>query len=138
MTTQEQQKIVDVVMHRMALRHGSSQRRDFEVACLTLDVLLAGNQAATSGIASPAASPALKNSTDSRATPQESQARCSHCQNVSPVLLCRFCLSDQVAEQAQEIEERFATLLSTELDHYAQKIAKRVLRKALQSQASGT
>lgn len=46
MTVQQQQKIVDLVMHRMALRHGSSTRRDFEVACLTLDVQIgSGNQA---------------------------------------------------------------------------------------------
>lgn len=31
----------------------------------------------------------------------------------------------------QEIETRFSELITTELDHYAQKIAKRVLRKAL-------
>lgn len=45
MTVEQQQKIVDAVMHRMALRHGSSKRRDFEVACLTLDLVIgSGNQ----------------------------------------------------------------------------------------------
>lgn len=37
--------------------------------------------------------------------------------------------SDQT--RSDEVEARFAELISTELDHYAQKIAKRVLRKAL-------
>jgi hypothetical protein len=41
MTTQEQQQLVDVVMQKTALRRGSSTRRDFEVACLTVGVLLA-------------------------------------------------------------------------------------------------
>lgn len=35
------QEIVDVVMKQMAIRHGSSRKRDFEVATLMLDALLA-------------------------------------------------------------------------------------------------
>jgi hypothetical protein len=41
MTVEEQQQLIDVVMHKMAIRRGASTRRDFEVACLTVDVLLA-------------------------------------------------------------------------------------------------
>jgi hypothetical protein len=40
MTVEQQQQLADAVMHRMALRHGSSKRRDFEVVCLTLDLLI--------------------------------------------------------------------------------------------------
>jgi hypothetical protein len=36
MNVREQQKIVDIVMQRTALRRGSSTRRDFEVACLAV------------------------------------------------------------------------------------------------------
>lgn len=39
MTAQQEQQIVDLVMSRMALRHGSSRRRDFEVACLTVEAI---------------------------------------------------------------------------------------------------
>jgi hypothetical protein len=39
MTVRHQQQIVDLVMSRMALRHGSSTRRDFEVACLTVEAI---------------------------------------------------------------------------------------------------
>lgn len=37
----------------------------------------------------------------------------------------------EAVPQTVDIEAKFAELISTELDHYAQKIAKRVLRKAL-------
>jgi len=37
----------------------------------------------------------------------------------------------QEKNDGASLEARFAELISTELDHYAQKIAKRVLRKAL-------
>lgn len=39
--------------------------------------------------------------------------------------------ADKDKTDGADIEERFAKLISTELDHYAQKIAKRVLHKAL-------
>ena len=41
MTYQEQHQLIDCIMRRMALRHGSSKQRDFEVACLTIDMVLA-------------------------------------------------------------------------------------------------
>jgi hypothetical protein len=40
-------------------------------------------------------------------------------------------LSEASVPNAQDVESRFSELIATELDHYAQKIAKRVLRKAL-------
>lgn len=64
MTVEQQQLIVDRVMHRIALRHGSSTRRDFEVACLTVDVVIAvigsGNQATQEHAESPRRSAAHK------------------------------------------------------------------------------
>jgi hypothetical protein len=41
MTVQEQQKLIDRVMHRIALSHGSSTHRDFQVACLVVDEMIA-------------------------------------------------------------------------------------------------
>ncbi len=43
--TATRQRIVDEVMHTIAMRHGSSTRRDFEVACLTVDLLTRVQQA---------------------------------------------------------------------------------------------
>lgn len=48
MTIEQQQQIVDQVMRRMAQRRGSSTKRDFDVACLTLDIVIgSGNQLAS-------------------------------------------------------------------------------------------
>ena len=61
MTVEQQQKIVDAVMHRMAVRHGSSTRRDFEVACLVIDVMLgSGNQATQEQVVATSRSEAQK------------------------------------------------------------------------------
>jgi len=40
----EPQQIVDFVMREMALRHGASRRRDFEVASLVIESLIGKEQ----------------------------------------------------------------------------------------------
>ena len=41
---QQHQQIVDLVMHQIALQHGSSTRRDFEVARLTIEAVGKGGK----------------------------------------------------------------------------------------------